>query len=356
MWAWRGGASVRSFGQTYSGKISKHIRFPSPLIAIGALMAIFCAGRSAWGDSNGSLRETAQKLAERVSAIPGLHGALRLEWHPDATWSGGESERCIGIIRDQFERRALNLDGDAGAPVLDVFAVETPTQVVLTAKTRVSDRDEIRIVSIPRALLPPADEAVAPIRLERQMIYETPDRILDAASIDNGAGGGLIVLLYRNFELLAMSVDARGVAQKSVGLNAANMKPSRDPRAEILLQGNTAAVELPGKVCEFSWALPADLKCRVEKPVWRLETRLISECDGSDWKLFSTGNEQNAKEVLQVVPEEALRESGAAVLSEFPGPILGTNGEQNPSSALVVVHNLRTGNYEIYKITLACGN
>jgi hypothetical protein len=44
------------------------------------------------------------------------------------------------------------------------------------------------------------------------------------------------------------------------------------------------------------------------------------------------------------------------VLSEFPGPILGTNGEQNPSSVLVVAQNLRTGDYEIYKITLACGN
>jgi hypothetical protein len=59
---------------------------------------------------------------------------------------------------------------------------------------------------------------------------------------------------------------------------------------------------------------------------------------------------------LQVVPDGALRESSAAVLSEFPGPIVGINGEQNPSSALVVAQNLRTGNYEIYKITLACGN
>jgi hypothetical protein len=60
--------------------------------------------------------------------------------------------------------------------------------------------------------------------------------------------------------------------------------------------------------------------------------------------------------VLQVVPDGALRESSAAVLSEFPGPILGTNGEQSASSALVIAQNLRTGNYEIYKITLACGN
>ena len=87
-----------------------------------------------------------------------------------------------------------------------------------------------------------------------------------------------------------------------------------------------------------------------------MATRLTSPCDGSDWKLFSSGSEPNTKGVLQVVPDGALRESSAAVLSEFPGPIVGTSGEHDPGSALVMVQNLRTGNYEIYKITLACGN
>jgi hypothetical protein len=60
--------------------------------------------------------------------------------------------------------------------------------------------------------------------------------------------------------------------------------------------------------------------------------------------------------MLQVVPEGALQETSAVVASELPGPILSTNGEQNPASALVVARNLRTGNYEVYKITLACGD
>ena len=60
--------------------------------------------------------------------------------------------------------------------------------------------------------------------------------------------------------------------------------------------------------------------------------------------------------MLQVVPDGSAREGSAAILSELPGPILNVNGEQNPASALVVTRNLHSGNYEVYRITLACGN
>jgi len=353
---------VRSFGKTYSKIFSAHLLFPRVVIPIAILVAGGCLSMPALADGDVALRETSQRLVERVAAIPGLHGALRLEWHPDARWSEGESNRWQEILRGEFEKRSLNLTEDPGAPALDVFAAQTPTQVVLTAKTRISDRDEVRIVSVARALLPPGSLPAAPVRLERQMIYESPDRILDASSVGNGAEAGLAVLLYRNFEIVALRVDARGAVKQSVSLNPGNLKPSRDPRAEMTLRGSMVFVELPGKSCEFLWESPAEVKCRAEKPaaadksVWRGATLLTSPCDGNSWKLLNSGSDPNTREVLQVVPDGPLRESSAAVLSEFPGPILGTNGEQNPSSTLVVAQNLRTGNYEIYKIALACGN
>jgi hypothetical protein len=353
---------VQSFGETGSKTFSKGFRSVRVLFPIAVWVIICCFSRPALADDDVVLRETAQRLAERVAGIPGLHGVLRLEWHPDANWSEGESDRWQEILRGEFEKRALNLMGDAGALSLEVFAAETPTQVVLTAKTRVADREEIRMVAVDRALLPPGSPPVAAVRLERQMIYESVDRILDASSLGNGLEGGIALLLYRNFELVALRVDSKGGVKQSVSLDAANLKPSRDPRAELTMTGGAVTVALPGKACEFSWESPADVKCHVEKPaatdkaVSRGATVLTSPCDGSSWKLLNSGSEPNAREVLQVVPDRKSRESNAAVLSEFPGPIVGTNGEQNPSSGLVVAQNLRTGNYEIYKITLACGN
>jgi hypothetical protein len=358
----RGGESVLFFGKTYSRLFSERFEFPWFLIPVALLAISYCCSVPASADGDVVLRETAQKLAERVAAIPGLRGALRLEWHPDTKWSEGESGRWEELVRAELEKRPLNLTEDAGALALEVFAAETPTQVVLTAKTRVAEHDEIRIVAVTRTLLPPGSLPVTPLRLGRQMIYESPDRILDAFSLGNDADGGLAVLLYRNFEIVAMRVDLKGAVKQSVLLSSANVKPSRDPRAELTPRGSVVSVQLPGKVCEFSWDSAGDLKCHPETPAdagksqWRAETLLTSPCDGSSWKLLSSGNEPGAKGILQLAPDGASRESNAAGLSEFPGPIVATNGEQNPSSALVIAQNLRTGNYEIYKITLACGN
>ena len=349
-------------GKTDSTTISKHFRLLWILSSAVALAMSCCFSLPAIADDDVVVRETAQKLAERVATIPGLHGPLRLEWHPDANWSEGESGHWQGIVRAELEKRTLALTEEAGAPALDVFSVETPTQVVLTAKTRIGDRDEVRIVSVGRALLSPGSLPVAPVRLERQMIYENENRILDASPSGSGDEGGLSLLLYKNFEIVALRLDSKGAVRDSVSLSAANLKPSRDPRAELSVRAGLVSVQLPGKLCEFSWEAPAEVKCHAERPAspnkseWRGEVLLASPCDGSSWKLVNSGGEPNAREVLQVVPDGELRETSAAVLSEFPGPIVGTNREQNPNSALVIARNLRTGNYEIYKITLACGS
>jgi len=353
---------VQSFGKDRWKIVRTRFRFARVLLSLAVWAGICWFSTPAVADGDLALREAAQKLAERVATIPGLHGALRLEWHPEAAWSEAESTRWQETLKEEFERRTLSLTEDAGAAALEVFAAETPTQVVLTAKTRVSEREEVRIVAVTRSLLPSGLLPVAPIRLERQIIYESEDRILDASPLGNRENEGLAILLYRSFEIVALRVDLKGAVKETVQLNPASLKPSRDPRAELTSRGASVLVLLPGKVCEFSWEASGEVKCHVEKPLppdksdWRGQTLLTSPCDGSSWKLLYTGSDPNARELLQVVPNGAVRETSAAVLSEFPGPIIRTNGEGNPNSALVIARDLRTGNYEIYKITLACGS
>ena len=336
--------------------------FSAILLLIALLAAACLVNGRVWAQSDTAVEDTVKRLAERIGAIPGLHGPLRLEWHADEKWPGGESQEWKEALAEELESCSIKLTEDAAAPVLVVYAEQTPAQLVLTAKTSIADREEVRIVSVTRASLPPADQPVAPVRLERQMIYESPDRILDASSLWNGAEGGLALLLYKNFEVVAQRIDAKGALQQSIPLNAAALKPSRDPRAEMTPQGTMVSVQLPAKVCDFSWYSPGEVKCRAEKPapsgksLWRADTLLVSPCDGSTWKTLSSASEPTGRDLLQVVPDGALRESSATVTSEFPGPILSMNGEQNPASALLVARNLRTGNYEVYKITLACGD
>jgi hypothetical protein len=350
----------------FANKISRKFsswRFLSGVFLLTLAVVGGCSlGFRAVANNNDALQQTAQRLAERVAAIPGLRGPLRLQWHPDEKWSEGEKARWLEIFRGELEKRSINLTEDSAAPALVLHATETPTQVVFTANTHVADRDEARFAAVDRALLPPSTLPVAPVRLDRQMIYESPERILDAASLGYGGEVGLAMLLYTDFEVVATRVDAKGTVKESVPVTFANLKPSRDPHGEMTPRGNLISVQLWGKSCEFSWEWPADAKCHAEKTAgsgkspWRGPILLTSPCDGSGWVLQNSGGEPNAKDVLQVIPEETVRESSAAVLSEFPGPILGMNTEQNPGSALVIARNLQTGNYEVYKIALACGD
>ena len=350
--------SGRNFGQKRRG----------PAVALGivllfgSLSASYQPKASAFADSDTAMKETARKLAERIAGIPGLRGPWRLEWHPDEKWPAGEGARWLEMLRAEFDRRALPMDEEAGSAALAVYAQETPTEVVLSARAQVSDHEEVRIVEVARAALPPLETPVAAVRVERQLIYESADRILDAASLSNLAEGGLGVLLYKNFEVTALRVDLKGELKQSVPLNVAGLKPARDPRGEMAPRGAQVAVELWGKACEFSWDAPAEVKCRAEKASsptksnWRMDTVLTSPCDEANWTVSEGGNDPTSRDVLRLIPDGAIAGSSATVVSEFPGPVLNVNAGQNGSRALIVVRNLRTGNYEVYKITLVCGD
>ena len=304
-------------------------------------------------DSN-SLDDAARQLADRIAAIPNLHSPLRLEFHADANLAADSTWQ--DTLRQELEKRRLTLTEEPSAPLLKVGAVETPTQLVLTASARVGDRDDVRIVAVTRAAFTAPALAVAPVRIARQLVYESSDRILDASALGSAAEAGLAVLLYRNADLVALRLDSSGIVKQTVSLAAANLHASRDPRGELTDKGATAELLLPGKLCEFNWVAGEEPKCRAKKTEARTATVVTSPCDATNWRLEAKGDDWSSADLLQIVPDAAARAGSAALFNEFPGPVLSINGERDPGSALIVARNLRTGNYEVYKITLVCGN
>jgi hypothetical protein len=303
-----------------------------------------------------SLDDGLHQLADRVVAIPNFHGPVRLEFFHDANFENDSAKEWQDSLRQDLESRRVSLTDDSAATLLRIGVAETPTQLVLSAATRVADKDEVRLVTFPRATFRVASLPVAPVRLEKQLVYQSSDRILDVSSLGNGGSSGMVILTYRNGGLDVLRVDASGAVQQSAPLTAAGPLLSRDPRAEISVQSDANSVILPAKSCKFTWAAPADTECHLAKVVWRESTVLTPSCGAGGWKLLADGSDWTTGDLLQVVPDSSTQKGSAAVGSDFPGPILSINGDQNPSSALVVARNLRTGNYEVYKITLVCGN
>jgi len=320
------------------------------------LLTFLLLGHSAAAADTNSLDDAIIALADRVAAIPDLHGPLRLEFATGDGVAASPGKTWQESFKKELEARQLSLTEEQSAPPLRVALTATPTQWILVASVRSSDHDEVRFVSLPRASIRLPAMPAAPLRIERQLVFESPERILDASSLWNGSEGGIVLLAYRNGQLTALQTDRAGAVKQFIPILAADPQPSRDPRGELSAGGTNVEVLLPAKTCSFGWASPSEVKCRAVKPVWRGTTVLTPPCDPAGWKIVSEGRDWTVPEVLQVVPDRAAREGSAAILSELPGPILNVNGEQNPASALVVTRNLHSGDYEVYRITLACGN
>jgi hypothetical protein len=301
-----------------------------------------------------SLDDALHQLAERIASIPNLHGPYRLEifqnFAPESAKDTQES------LRKELEARHFIFAEDAAAPALHVGIAQTPTLIILSASAHVGEKDEVRLLTFARANFRLSSLPVAPVRLEKQLLYQTPERLLDASSLWNGVPGGMVLLVDRDSELAVLRTDSTGAVQQTILLMAAGPEISRDPRGELALQADAGSAFLPGKTCQFTWAAQGDSKCRAAKFTARANVILTPSCDPGGWKLEADGSDWATPDMLQALPESTAQKGSAAILSDFPGPIVSINGEQNPSSALVVTRNLRTGNYEVYKITLACGN
>lgn len=303
-----------------------------------------------------SLDDAVRQLAERIAAIPNLHGPLHVIFLPDSSFSQDTAKQWQAAFRNEMAARNLTLTDDSSAPLLRVGVSETPTQLVLSASARVADKDEVRFLTFPRASFQAASLPVVPIRIERQLVYSTSDRILDASSLPNGAETGMALLLVRGAEFSILRLDSSGQLAQTIPLATVNHAPSRDPRAELTLRPGGGSVLLADKSCDFTWVSTAPPTCLLTKSAWRTPPVLTPSCDAGGWKLLADGGDWSTPDILQVVPDASLRQGSAALLSDFPGPILSVSGDQNPASALVVTKNLQTGNYEVYKITLACAN
>jgi hypothetical protein len=293
------------------------------------------------------------QLAERIASIPNLQGPVRLEIHEDSSFDAAEGRGWSITLRRELDRRKLSITEESAAPLLRVGATQTPVQIVLAADLLFAGAHEFRVLAFDRVAVQTETPSPSPLRIGKQLLFENPERILDASSATMDE---LIALTYRDSELVVLRIGPAGKVTRILSLSAVAPRTSRDPRAELIAKEGDGQLQLPGKVCEFTWATPAEVKCRTAKISWRALPTLTSPCDSTTWKLETDGNDWTTGDLLQALPEGPSRQGSVALLSDFPGPILNINSTQNPHGALVVVRNLRTGNYEVYNITLACGN
>ena len=241
---------------------------------------------------------------------------------------------------------------------VSVFLERTLTQVVVTADLENGGDRRYLFAGIPRTEIPTESSNTSAPRLEKELIWQQGERMLDALFVrgENGASDRLVVLQR----------DALNVYERQAGeWKALRSKPlgeatvtQRAPRGELsfsLDQPDRLKLVLTGKSCQATLNDASPLNCQQSTESARTGMLLASACDSRVWWLRSDGGDSTMPDKLELVNSSLPQTLGPVAELPTPGPVLSISSGEALRADTAVVFNLATGNYEVYRIALACG-
>jgi hypothetical protein len=306
-----------------------------------------------------SLEDAARALARKVSAVPQRERRFFLSWQNRSSLADERSQALKEFFTDEFGGENLAEGQESGARALQVSIEETPASYVLIGEVPTATGEMIRISRFARTALPSTGTSGVQHRLLKELIWQQQDPILDAVETgeDPNKLGPLLILNRDNLSLYRREADHWGM--QDVKPIRASEKPLRDLRGEIRFSWDhdkQNTVVLPGKTCDLQIAEKIMLNCRPGAQTWREGILIASSCNNSAAWLSGESGDWGVPDRL-LLRNPSLPKS-APSLSELglPGPLLSISTGHAWRSTTAVVFNLTMGNYEIYRITLVCGN
>lgn len=246
----------------------------------------------------------------------------------------------------------------AGNCGVAVHLERTPTQVMITADVENGNGKQVLFAAIPRAGIPAESANVATLRLEKELLWQQSERILDAIFVrgENGASDRLVVLQKDVLNVYEKrSGSWKEVQSKPLGDATARQ---RGPRGELyyaLDQPDRVKMALAGKTCQANLSDAAAPSCQQNLDVWRTGMLLSSPCSSQVWWLRSDGGDMTVQDRLELVnPSLPATQAPVAELATA-GPVLSISSGEALRADTAIVFNLSTGNYEVHRIALACG-
>ncbi len=312
-------------------------------------------GRARDDSPDGKVRE----LARRVAADAPRAKAGCVNWINHEAVSDARSQQLKSAFVEELQARQAEAGAQTGAGNcgVSVYLEKTPTQVVLTARAEAGDK-QTWLASIERAGMPRDAMGTSVPRIEKELLWQQSERILDAILVrgDNGAADRLVVLLK----------DALSVHQKQSGeWRMVYAKPlgdaavaQRAPHGELWFspeQPEKLKIVIGGRSCQTTLAENGTLSCTQVNEAPRVGMLLASNCDTRTWWLRGDGGDMTEADRLELTTAAAQQTSSPVAELSMPGPVLAISSGEALRADSAVVFNLSTGNYEVYRISLACG-
>lgn len=283
---------------------------------------------------------------------------MRLVWQNASALTEAQSEALRRAFVAELAERRARLTEEAGAPELRVSLREIPANFLLIADiSGAAGPADVRMVQVPRAAVSVAEHASPFLSLQKELLWRQREALLDAAELPGEAGRPALLLLLGRESLSLLRAEKGGWVLQDTAPFSPPVPLSRDLRGEIRLEGQRAQVLLPGRLCEADLERKIFVNCRVGSETWRERTALRSACDAGSWQLATGAGDWSVPDQIRLESDRG-KDAGASGASplDLPGPVLSLSAGVEQRAAWAVVWNLTSGNYEVYRITLACGN
>jgi len=306
-----------------------------------------------------ALEDAVERLAQKAVALPHEH-RMSLIWSNHSGLSEQRVEHLRALFVGQLSSAQVHIVQGEAAPALRVMIEQTPSRMVLTASVPAEGSVRVVMEEVARSLAGSEEKAATPARLEKELVWTQERKILSAALLSESGDSERQMVLLMEEALLIYSQ-----AQGSWKLQATKRLPNpltaeRGARGQLMFAEENlqqAGILLPGRRCEANLKDESAVACVAGNPEWPAGRLLANAaCGAQTWWLKSDATDWTVEDRLLLRSSGAGREAAPVAEMSVPGPVQAIGVGIDAGSASVVVRNISTGNYEVYRVGLSCAN
>lgn len=309
-----------------------------------------------------ALQEGGRALARKFARELNSQGAFRISWQNESSLSNQQ----LVALREAFfaemgNRRVAGAE-NTSVPFVQIFIREAPARLLLIADIAAGTSRQVRIVELPRAELNAKNHNRGGPHLRNELLWEQTEPIAAAAEYANpGAKEVRLLILGRESLSTYRQADGNWVLQTSAPVRMErSWKPTRDTIARISFPSGQAErfqIFYQSLRCDGVIGGNAPVQCNPEASAWWLAEGigLAPGCGGPSWWLVPGRGDRTVPDELTLKNSDAAPDAAPSAAVNLPGHVLSLS-QGSSGTADAVVFNLSTGNYEVYRITVACGD
>lgn len=305
-----------------------------------------------------ALADGVTKLARKAAALP-HERRMSLIWTNHSALSERRVERLRAVFAAEMEDAQVRWVQGESAPALRVFIEQTPSRIVFTASVPGNGNSSAAMEEVARALVGIESEGNA-IRLEKELLWRQEARILSAAQLPPNSSGEERLVVLGEEELTIFRREAGGWSKETSKALPGPRQPQRGERGQLLLvegQPEQVVILLPGKRCEANLADPSPVTCVAASMEWPSGRLMgLPACGTRTWWLRSGDGDFTTEDRLVLRSTNAAKEAPPAAEVEVAGPVFSISSGPSADGATVTLRDVGSGNYEVYRVALACGH